>query len=175
MSKFIELCQAFTSARKVFTQYEQECKELAMELWYNMVAYYEIPIDKVSLYNVNTAYHNFEKIASPDDLVLALHQDAYFEFGIGVTLHELPKVHPYPRNTIILPFFLSIDDDGRCKLQFGDQGKDFLVQKGSPASYQPFLDYIFTILKAEYEQGLANMKIQNTVRTIGFKNQEVGG
>lgn len=171
MSKFTELCESFTKARKNFKEYEAACKELALELWYNLAAYYEIPIDRIAYYHLNE-YGVFVRADSQEDWIMVMHEDTYFEFGVGITLYEMPEVFPYAHHTIVLPFLVSSDFDGKQSLLFGSEGKKFEVEKGNVNSYRPILDYVFRILQSEYEEGLSNMKIQNTVRTIGYKSME---
>jgi hypothetical protein len=171
MSKFEELCEAFTKARNLFKEYEDECKVFARELWDKLIEYYEIPLSNISLHNVD-AYGTPDKITGFDDLVLALREDGFFEFGVGFTLFETPKTFPYPHFTIVLPLNISIDRNGVYKARYGEAGKEFILDRTKDDAYQIFLDEMFKLIKSEYEDGLSNMRLQNTFRTIGFQNKE---
>jgi hypothetical protein len=171
MSKYEELCNAFTSARQLFNQYETDCKSFAKEIWDNIMNYYSIPISAISLHNVD-AYGTPDKIAGFDDLIMALREDGFFEFGIGLTLFELPKVFPYPHFTILLPIDLSIDKEGTHKVRYGEEGKIFIIKNSRVEDYQLFFDEVYRLLKAEYEEGLSNMRLHNTFRKIGYKKDE---
>jgi hypothetical protein len=103
---------------------------------------------------------------------MALREDGYFEFGIGLTLFELPQKYPYPHFTIVLPIDISIDKDGKYKARYGEEGKVFFIDRKIEATYEKFLDEMFHLIKSEYEEGLSNMRLQNTFRSIGFKNKE---
>jgi len=171
MTKFEELSEAFTKARNLFKQYEDDCKSFAQEIWNKMIAYYDVPLAEISLYNIDSMGAP-DKISGFNELLMALREDGYFEFGIGLTLFELPKKYPYPHYTIVLPIDLSIDKDGKYKARYGEEGKVFIIDRTNELSLEKFLDEIFHLLKSEYEEGLANMRIQNTFRAIGFKNKE---
>ena len=168
MSKFLELCRAYTHARHIFKDYEAVCKELAAELWYNLAAYYEIPIDRIDYRQLNE-YGAFERADSLEAWRMVMLDDASFEFGIGITLYEVPEEFPYAHHTIVLPFLVSVDNEEKGHFTFGNENKKFEVTKGVSTTFRPLLDYVFIALKKEYEEGLTNMKVQNTVRTIGFK------
>ncbi len=171
MSKFEELCASFTKARNIFKQYEEECKVLAEDIWNNIIDYYDIPLTNMSLHNID-AYGAPDKITGFDELLLALREDSFFEFGIGITLFETPKVYPYPHFTIILPINVSIDRDGKRKIRYGEDGKEFIIDKGKKESYQSFFDEIFRLIKSEYDDGLSNMRLHNTFRSIGFQHND---
>lgn len=171
MSKIEELSQAFTQARQLFKQYEEECKAFGMEILDKLIAYYEVPMSQISLHNIDT-YGAPDKIPSSDELALALREDGYFEFGIGLTLYELPKVYPYPHYTIVLPIDISIDRDGKHKVRYGEEGHEFIIDRTREEDYHKFFDEIYHLIKSEYEEGLANMRLQNTFRKIGFQKVE---
>jgi hypothetical protein len=171
MTKFEELSEAFTKARNLFKQYEDDCKVLAREIWDKMISFYGIPLGEIALYNIDS-YGAPDKISGFDYLLMALREDGYFEFGIGLTLFELPQKYPYPHYTIVLPVDISIDKDGKYKARYGEDGKVFIIDRKVEASYEKFLDEMFMIIKSEYDEGLSNMRLQNTFRSIGFKNKE---
>ena len=110
MTKFEELSVAFTKARNLFKQYEEDCKVLAREVWDKIISFYGIPLGEIALYNIDS-YGAPDKISGFDDLLMALREDGYFEFGIGLTLFELHRKFPYPHYTIVLPIDISIDKD----------------------------------------------------------------
>jgi len=170
MSKIEELCKAFTNARKLFNQYEADCTEFAKEIWNRFIQYYEIPLSQVSLHNFD-AYGAADKISGFDELEMGLREDGYFEFGIGITLFELPKVFPYPHFTIILPIDISIDKTGQYKAKYGENVKSFVINKNKESDFSNFFDEIFKLLISEYEEGLSNIRLQNTFRKIGFQKQ----
>jgi hypothetical protein len=168
MSKYEELCSAFTSARKLFNQYETDCKNFAMEIWERLQLYYAVPISSISLHNIDP-YGTADKIADFEELLMILREDSFFEFGIGITLFEVPKAFPYPHFTIVLPIDLAIDKDGIHKVRYGEDGKIFEIKNDNDEDYQKFFDEVFILLKAEYDEGLSNMRLHNTFRKIGYQ------
>jgi hypothetical protein len=168
MSKYDELCTSFTSARKLFNQYESDCKKFAMEIWERLQTYYAVPISSISLHNIDP-YGTADKIADFEELLMILREDSFFEFGIGITLFEVPKEYPYPHFTIVLPINLSIDKVGIQKVRYADDGRVFEIRKGNDEDYHTFFDEVFRLLKAEYDEGLSNMRLHNTFRKIGYQ------
>lgn len=126
---------------------------------------------EIALYNIDS-YAAPDKISGFDDLLMALREDGYFEFGIGLTLFELHRKFPYPHYTIVLPIDISIDKDWKYKARYGEAGKVYFIDRKNEAAYEKFLDEMFLIIKSEYDEGLSNMRLQNTLRSIGFKNKE---
>ncbi len=171
MSKFEELSQAFTNARNLFKQYEEDCKVFSKEVWDKLIHYYEIPLSDISLHNID-AYGVPDKILGFKELILALREDGYFEFGVGFTLFETPKVYPYPHYTIVLPVNIAIDRDGKYKARYGESGKEHIIDRTKDADYHKFFDEMYKLIKSEYEEGLSNLQLHNTFRAIGFKNKE---
>lgn len=166
MTKFSDLCTAFTTARIGFKKYENDCQEFAVDIWNKMLEHFEIPPSQISLYKFDE-YGEFERIDPPLICAMRLRSDSYFEFGIGITLYESPNT--YPHETVILPIHVSIDTDGNNKAKLGEEGKIHVIDRANNQHFKDFLDNIFESVNASYSQGLTDMRDKNTFRKIGFK------
>lgn len=164
MSKFKELCDAYTLSRKKYFDYWDACAIFATNLVNGVVDYFECPREQISFIPLketpkpNTTY----------TLRGAMHldEDTFWHLGVGLTLYTAPNIFPHERT--ILPFLIKkVDDNFIVKL--GPEGKEFRDSTDKSDRFKEFFDFIFIKIKERYEKGLQKFLEQNeTTRKIGF-------
>lgn len=166
MSKYQELCKAFSIARNNFTQYQEECHLFAQDFWSELIKYFKIPKGRILLHFIDE-YGEIETTELPIINAMQLRNDAFFEFGIGITLCE--KGNSKINETFILPIHTAIDTEGTHKIRLGEYGSIYKIDTQKKDRYKDFLDALFNSVQSSYLEGLTEIRSKNTLRRIGFK------
>lgn len=164
MSKYHELCQFYSSARKNYFDYWNECADFAVELMDGLRQYFEMPKENLKFVPLKEKPEFGKSYSAKDSMILE--QDTFWYVGVMLTLCSMEE--DQPEETLIAPLLIKkIDDSFTVKL--GPQSEEFQVARGNQNNYQTFFDFIYKQIKENYEDRLHKFleKIQ-TERRIGF-------
>lgn len=170
MSKFQEMCKAYQKAQMEFKRFQNASVVFAEELWKRMVAYFEIPINQTTLYEIGEQ-GGFEIANPPFGNFLRLRNDGFWEFGIGITVFDNPT--GYPRDNVLLYLLIRKDlaDSYQVKLA-GSQGS-FTIHDQNEAEYEAFFNFIYHTIIDSYQTGLERLLEEQPTNRIGFDIDEV--
>jgi hypothetical protein len=153
MSRFEELCESYTSARKRYFNYENECMEFGIKMMNGLKEYLECPPEQVNYYppdkesdpNVSYNIHGATKLG----------EDGFWHVGIGIGLYEVPNGRPQEnvRSTLLIK-----KEDGRFVVKYGRESKDeFRICEDDEDDLKKFYDYIFDEIKELYDKQLEHI------------------
>jgi hypothetical protein len=153
MSRFEELCESYTSARKRYFNYENECMEFGIKMMNGLKEYLECPPEQVNYYppdkesdpNVSYNIHGATKLGD----------DGFWHVGIGIGLYEVPNGRPQEnvRSTLLIK-----KEDGRFVVKYGRESKDeFRICEDDEDDLKKFYDYIFDEIKELYDKQLEHI------------------
>ena len=153
MSRFEELCESYTSARKRYFNYENECMEFGIKMMKGLKEYLECPPEQVNYYppdkesdpNVSYNIHGATKLGD----------DGFWHVGIGIGLYEVPNGRPQEnvRSTLLIK-----KEDGRFIVKYGRESKDeFRICEDDEDDLKKFYDYIFDEIKELYDKQLEHI------------------
>jgi hypothetical protein len=153
MSRFEELCESYTSARKRYFNYENECMEFGIKMMNGLKEYLECPPEQVNYYppdkesdpNVSYNIHGATKLGD----------DGFWHVGIGIGLYEVPNGRPQEnvRSTLLIK-----KEDGRFIVKYGRESKDeFRICEDDEDDLKKFYDYIFDEIKELYDKQLEHI------------------
>jgi hypothetical protein len=166
MTKFEELCQVFTHAKDDFEKYKSDCAIFAENIWNNLISYYQIPHDNISLYRLNEE-GKFELIIPSMFKALVLMQDARWSFAVGVTLqHNIAKEM---EDVILISFFIRKDAKQNYYISSNFIQQESLIKLENNQDYYNYFDKIFTIVVDNYTNEFNEFTQQKNIRQIGFK------
>ncbi len=153
MTRFEELCGSYTSARKRYFHYENECMEFGIKMVDGLKKYLECPPEQVNYYppdkesdpNVSYNIHGATKLG----------EDGFWHVGIGIGLYEVPNGRPQEnvRSTLLIK-----KEDGRFVVKYGKESKDeFRICEDSEDDLKKLYDYIFDEIKELYDKQLEHI------------------
>ena len=153
MTRFEDLCGSYTSARKRYFNYENECMEFGIKMVDGLKEYLECPPEQVNYYppdkesdpNVSYNIHGATKLG----------EDGFWHVGIGIGLYEVPNGRPQEnvRSTLLIK-----KEDGHFVVKYGKESKDeFKVCEEKEEDLKKFYDYIFDEIKELYDKQLEHI------------------
>ncbi|RMH00387.1 MAG: hypothetical protein D6706_04120 [Chloroflexi bacterium] len=138
-TKFEEICEAYSRARKAFRDYEETCRDFARELVYGMVEYFGWPQDREITYiplgeelNPNNRFYALAGAMRMDD-------EAFWHFGVVLTVSEPGGSYPTP---LLLSFFIK-KVGPHFIVKLGPKGKEIPIHEGRRNDLSPFYDAVF--------------------------------
>ena len=164
MSKFDEMCEAYSTYRREYFEYEDECFKFANKLIVGMVNYFGIPKEQLKLVPAleepkpNTGY--YLKGAMQRD-------DAYWHVGVEVILYARPNLRPfYP----LLIHLRIRKDDGKFIVKIFKEDPGHRIDMNSDSELEEFYDFVLQAVKDDFRDELQQLQEQRPVRRprIGF-------
>ena len=154
MTRFEELCESYTNARKKYFNYEDECMHFGTEMVDGLIKYLECPPEQVN-------YYPPDKESDPNvsyniQGATILGDDGFWHVGIGIGLYEVQNVRPQEnvRSTLLIK-----KDDSHFIVKYGKQSQDeFRIGEDSVEDLKKFYDHVFKEIKDLYDKQLENMK-----------------
>jgi hypothetical protein len=132
MSKFEDICNAYTNSRKEFRDYEETCRNFARDLVYG-------PQDQ------EITYIPLGEEISPNDRFYALagamrmDNQAFWHFGVELTVEESGGSNPMP---FLMSFFIKkIEPHFIVKL--GPAGREIKIHEARQNELNPFYDAVY--------------------------------
>ncbi len=139
MSKYKELVQSYSNARKSFRDYENVCRNFARDLIFGMVEYFEWPQDR------EITYIPLGEELDPNNkfyaLAGAMHMDdqSFWHFGVELSLMEASGAYPL---SLVLSFFIKkVGPNFIVKL--GRNGREIKIPEEKQGELEPFYEAVF--------------------------------
>jgi hypothetical protein len=164
MSKFSELCQVYSSARKNYFDYWHECANFVTDLMNGLREYFEMPKENLKFVPLSEKPEFAKKYAAKDSMLLE--QDTFWYVGVMLTLCGM--LEDQPEETLILPILVKKPDDVFI-VKFGPAGDEFQIAGADKAGRIPFYDYIYNQINDTYTDRLHKfLEKMISERRIGF-------
>lgn len=171
MSKFEEICRAYSQSRKSFRAYEELCRNFARDLVYGMIDYFEWPQDQeityIPLGEEISAHNRFYALAG----AMRMDDESFWHFGVELSIHEPGGSHPLP---FLMSFFIK-KVGPHFIVKLGPAGKEIRIHQDRTGDLTPFYDAVFVqimeffarkyqeaITKEEQEPGFIVLARQST-------------
>ena len=139
MSKFDDICLAYSKARRAFREYEETCRNFARDLVYGMIDYFEWPGDQ------EITYIPLGEEFSPNDRFYALagamrmDDESFWHFGVELTVHDLGGANPVP---FLMSFFIK-KVGPHFIVKLGPRGKEIRIHEDRRGELTPFFDAVY--------------------------------
>jgi len=165
MSKFDELCHAYSTARTNYMDYRKSCHDFAGDFISGMLDYYGCPREQVTYIPLSGQIDPKHRYSLADTMQLA--EDTYWHFGMGITL--CPVEDEGPGETVALAFAVK-KHESIYYIRIGGFEQEFEFHEKSKTEYNKFYDFLFSRIKEDYEKGLQKFLDQeHGTRKIGFQ------
>ncbi len=165
MTKFKEMCKAYTTAQHQFRDFQEASINFAEMLWTRMIEYFKVPPTQTTLYEINSQ-GGFELANPPFTTFMHLRQDGYWQFGAGITVYEQPDA--YPRDTILLYLMVRRNLDGTYNARLGGVDEVFVIHPDRLSDFESYFEHLFQMIMGSYKTGLDRLLQENTTNRIGF-------
>lgn len=142
MSKYDEICQAYSKSRRTFRNYEETCRNFARDLVAGLVDYLDwpreneisyIPLGDEEEFDPNNRFYALAGAMNIDD-------QSFWHFGVELTVHE-PNTGAHPISFIISFFIKKVGPYFIVKL--GPKGKEIKIPESKQHELEPFYDAVF--------------------------------
>ncbi len=165
MSKFKELCGAYSGARKHYAEYRTCCGDFGNSLIKGMIEYFECPREHINFFPLAGDVDPKKKYSLVSAMLLD--DDTYWHFGLGLTL--CPAESESPDETVVLPFAMKKGHD-LFIVRIGTL-QEFQIHENNQDEYQSFYNFVFQRIKEDYEKGLQRfLDKEVNSRKIGFQS-----
>ena len=166
MSRFTELCEAFQRAQSEFTNFQNDCQNLAEEMIQKFLEYFEIPDSQFSLFSINEN-NDFLPAEGGVESALTLRDDSFWEFGIGLTVCCAPE--KLPKELILIHIMIRKDLNGNYFLRYANEEQERKIDKNPECfDFVPFFDFLHKTIITTYDEKLTYFIGQDTRRKIGY-------
>ncbi len=167
MSKYEEIVQAYSSARKDFLDNKVACSGFARELVSGMIEYFDWPQDR------EVTYIPLDEELDPNNKFYALagamrlDDQAFWHFGLALNLAEISGINPL---SLVFSFF--IKQSGRdFMVRLGTEGQIYKIPSDKRGDdLAPFYDRVFqeieAFMKANLVHVLAGKKAKSKFITV---------
>jgi hypothetical protein len=143
MSKYDELAQSYSRARKSFRDYEEVCRNFARDLIFGMVEYFEWPRDR------EITYIPIGEELDPNNkfyaLAGAMRMDAQSFWHFGVELNVMEASGAYPLS-LVLSFFIK-KAGSNFIVKLGPNGREIKIPEEKQDQLAPLYDVVFRQIK----------------------------
>ncbi len=165
ISKFKELCSAYSNAQTNFENFRLDCHSIASTLVSEIKNYMEIPEHQFSLYKINQK-KEFQVV--PPSLVnaLLLAPDSYWHFGAGLTVCKAPG--SMQEELILIHLMIRKESDGQFFVKYANHDQEFEVFKEKPESFHSFFDFLHEAIMGSYKERLQQFLAEKTERKLGY-------
>jgi hypothetical protein len=166
MTKFKELCQAYSKAQSDFENFRNESHEFAVAMIEKLKSYFEIPESQFSLYSVGQ--NNEFTLVLPEVInAISLRPDSLWQLGIGLTVCKAPET--LPQELILLHILIRRDIDGVFYLKYVDENQEHKIEKSDDWNFIPFFDFLHDKIIETYQDQLTQfIDGDSTRRKIGY-------
>ena len=140
MSKYEEICAAYSKSRRLFSNYEKVCQDFARNLVFGMIEYFEWPRDQ------EVTYLSLGEEIDPTDRFYALagamrmDDQSFWHFGVELEVHEA-RTGANPVSFVMSFFVKKVGPYFVVKL--GPKGKEIKIHEEQEQSLEPLYDAVF--------------------------------
>jgi hypothetical protein len=139
MSKYEELAQSYSRARKSFRDYEEVCRNFARNLIFGMIEYFDWPGDREITYiPIGEEFDSNDKFYA---LAGAMRMDAqsFWHFGVELNLMEASGAYPL---SLVLSFFIK-KAGANFIVKLGPNGREIKIPEDKQGELAPLYDVVF--------------------------------
>lgn len=156
---------AYGKAHEDFSTFERECHAISVELVNQLRVYLALPPSQFSLYKIDK---EGEHHIVPPSLInaLTLRPDAFWQFGIGLTLCS--ALETLPQELVLIHIQLKKTMENRFVVKFGNVPTEFEIRKDDKASFTTFFDFIHESIVKLYNEQYNQFVGQSTKRKLGY-------
>ncbi len=156
MSKFDQLCKAYTKARRNFFDYREDCTAFSTWLMTGLLTYLDCPPDQLRFFPLKGELrpgHTYTLMGAMD-----LEEDTYWHFGAGLTLYE--KKDKTPQETVVFEFMIKRGEKTyTVKMDVG--GHEYHIERDDIAAAHKLYEAIFSEIRDSYTAGLQHFLEQD--------------
>lgn len=164
MTKFEELCQAYTNSRKYYFDYRDSCYQFTGGLMGKISSRLGIPMEQLEFIPLKEEPKPNTKYSISG--AMHLDDDTYWHIGIRITLYEKPNILPHQP---VLVRILIKKKDNIFTVRLGPAGEVFPIRQEVEEEYNTFIDAMFSLIKNGFETGLQRfLEKREIVKKIGF-------
>lgn len=167
MTKFHQLCNAYNTAQSKFDVYKTDCHLFSMEVVRELKSYYNIPESQFSLYKISKQ-KGFELVPSALIHAIALEEDHYWHFGLGLTVCKAPET--LPEELILIHLMFRKNEDEKYFIKYANRDEEFEIKKGDSTSYHLFFDFLLEMILSSYNEHLQQFIGEKTTRKLGYRH-----
>jgi hypothetical protein len=163
MSKFEELCSAYSGVKREYDTYRHECMAIVGTLLTGLREYLEAPEGFVSLYAKGGGMAG-RKVDGPS-AAMHMADDTFWHFGIAIDLYE--ETNQMPMHCV--GFDMRLKKVGHKFILHVEGGPPFELSKDNPDRMAALYDFIFQFIKGRYECSFAEFVLKGDAsRRFGF-------
>ncbi|OYD14697.1 hypothetical protein CH330_03335 [candidate division WOR-3 bacterium JGI_Cruoil_03_51_56] len=167
MTKYEEICAAYGSARKAFSENQAQCLKFAAELVKGMIDYFGCKEQHIKIYPPDI---NFDPAnAGTVEQALRMAPDGVWYFVLGITLYQTPE-NP-PAETLCMNLAVSSTPAG-FEIKVKDVREPFHIPpdySGITRRHKAFYELVYRTVKNTYEKGLMPFSTKTEIgRDIAF-------
>jgi hypothetical protein len=163
MSKFEELCSAYSEVKREYNTYHHECMAFVGMLVDGLREYLDAPEGDVTLYAKSGSYMG-RKVDGPA-AAMHLDDDTFWHFGVAIDLYE--ETNQMPMHCV--GFDMRLKKVGHKFMLHVEGGPPFELSKENPDRLVPVYDFMFQFIKARYENSFSEFLLKgDPSRRFGF-------
>jgi hypothetical protein len=164
MSKFDELCKAYTKSRNDYFVYQDESFKFALKLANEFIDYFGIPKEQIKYIPANK-----EPVEDTNYTIwgsIHLDNDTFWHLGILLTLYEKPNIYPNQPIKIVIKFK---KDNSVFIVKIKNSEQEFKINPLIKTDYYVFYDHIYDGIKIMFNDQLQQfLKESSSIKTFGF-------
>jgi hypothetical protein len=163
MTKFEDLCNAYTNVRREYNSDRLECMQLVGELLAGLREYLGAPEGFVSLFAKGGSFAG-RKVDGPA-AAMHLDDDTFWHFGVAIDLFE--EEGQFPMHCV--GFDMRLKKLGHKFILHVEGGPPFELTRDNPDRLLPLYEFIYQFVKSRYENSLNEFFVKgDATRRFGF-------
>ena len=163
MSKFEELCAAYSDVKRQYESNRRECMTLVAALWTGLQEYLGAPEGHVSLYARGGAWSG-RKVDGPA-AAMHLADDTFWHFGLALDLYE--ETGQMPFHTV--GFEMRLKKVGAKFILQVEQGPQLEIAGDGSERFSAVFEYIYRYVKGRYQDSFNDFVLKgDATRRFGF-------
>lgn len=164
MSKFSDICTAYSTSRTTYFEYRDRSFSFAGELIRRYVQYLEIPAERFRFVPLNEE----PKPNTTYTLAGAIHLDDDTYWHLGLQIMIFTSSNAYPQQPVLIRFMFKAAEGGyHIRISENDDGH--VIHAGNETEFTTFFDFLQLQIRQNFLTGLQCFLEQSApLRTIGF-------
>ncbi len=163
MTKFEELCAAYSNVRREYAAYRHECMEFVGAMVAGLREYLGAPEGFVTLFAKGGSYAG-RKVDGPS-AAMHLADDTFWHFGVALDIYEDEGQMPMH----CVGFDMRLKKVGHKFILHVEGGPPFELTRDNPDRLMPLYEFIFQFVKSRYENSFNEFVLKgDATRRFGF-------
>ena len=166
LTKFKQLCNAYSTAQSDFETFRDESHAFAVEMVTSLKSYLEVPEGQFSLYSIGQ--NNDFTLVHPEVInAISLLPDSTWQLGVGLTVCKEPET--LPQELILIHIIIRRDIAGEFYLKYASTDEEHKVEKSESWDFIPFFEFLHNAIISVYADQLTQfIGGDSTRRKIGY-------